>query len=91
MKFKKKLSQQLVKHHAMKMYGVWRNISTYSWRRLYMEVNEIHAQAALPPGMNPNYSLARRLVDSVWTVYKREESLPCRESNFDSPVVQLAA
>jgi len=50
-----------------------------------MEVSgQIHTPAALPPGKEPRYQLARRLAgpETVWTWWRREKNLcPFGETN----------
>jgi hypothetical protein len=73
--------------------GEWMYRSTFSWPRHKLEVSgQLHAPAALPPGKQPPVSIgyeAEWAPEPVWTTWRKEISLPYRDSNSDPSVVQL--
>jgi hypothetical protein len=79
----------------MKAYGEWMYRSTFSWPRHWLEVSgQLHAQAALPPGKEPSVPIGEEVrwtSEPVWTIWKRENSWPYRDSNSDLSVVQPVA
>jgi hypothetical protein len=60
-----------------------------------MKVNgQLHALSALHPGKEPPVLTGKEAgwdTELVWTTWKRENSLPYRDSNFDPSVVQPVA
>jgi hypothetical protein len=70
----------------------WMYRSTFSFPQQYLEVNgQLHAPAALPPRKEPLVSIEYEVECTpvpVWTTWRREKSLPYRDSNSDPSVVQ---
>jgi hypothetical protein len=73
----------------MKTYGgveVWIHLSS---PRYYMEViGQLHATAALPPGIGPPVPIGWEVgwvPESTWTLWRRDLSLPGIEPGPSSP------
>jgi hypothetical protein len=55
---------------------------------------QLHAPAVLPPGKEPPVPIGWEFglaPEPVWTTWRRENSLPYRDSNLDPSVVQPVA